>query len=347
MGMLEHSYDPNELGLLEEHEFNCKTAVISARSAEMVKAAQAEAIMTLESSGSEISFTNEGYSFDVNYTANHSHCSLEILLLETGDDHPTPNHIAIMYNKLNGDSYTFQRFYRESVALLAKDLTDLRALNGTHLPTMEVMADNFDRSDLPDAQNVVQTLQQVIQKLEQSAKENTVESMRETTAILVQLASKHPMPVLEFLAQPQLVMAIKELLREKSGSQISGHRDFAVCRNFLRMFNAVISEEVFDVVNKYKVCQNIVGCQLFEIICDAAVWWTQQEGEVLGKAKVISRDIGSFLMNITRDFYGQNGWPASAESKASLKKISGFTVGGYFENFRKTVVSVLGILNKN
>merc|ERR1712096_383434 len=156
-----------------------------------------------------------------------------ITLLETGEDHTSPNNIAILYNKLRGDSYTFQRFYRESVNVLKNELTDLRPLNGRYLPTVDVFVDTFDRSDVPATSQgaIDESIVRILNILKVPKIE--VETLREATATLQTLAQNHTK---EFVASGA---ANKELVMNLTSVFRNHHNDFEVAFNVSRTFNAL------------------------------------------------------------------------------------------------------------
>lgn len=339
--MMEESYDGTELGFLEPDEFEKSTAVISTRSADDVLNAVQNTLAILQSKGLEVVYENEGYAFDVNFTHDNKTCDLEILLLETGDDHPTPGNIAILYNKLNGNGFSFQRFYRESVASLANDLSlELRALNGGHLPTMEVMADEFTSSDVDSSKHVAESMNLSYQALIALGGRSVVEPLRETTATLLSIAAQYPQQVLEFCAgEKRFVMNMTLLMK-------THHNDQEVSRNLLRFFNEIIKEELLYSASGphvYEICKQVIESHFFEYGLKAGSYWMTQKGEKTGLAKLICNDVATFVDCLAKCYFSQ-GVSASKGARVLFNYILS-QKGSDFEGFRSKMSSLLPRLN--
>jgi len=328
--------DDGSIQLLEEHEFGCKTAVITSRSADDAVQAVLASTLQLEGSGREITYEHEGYSVQVNFTEGSNYSIVEISLLETGDDHPTsPDHIAILYNKLRGDSYTFQRFYRESVNKLKNDLADLKPLNGKYLPSVDVMVDNFDRSDVPKAKEstISQAIESVLLFLKPAQKE--IENLRQATATIQTLSQTQPMEVIAAGAKNKgLTMNLASVFREN-------HNDFDVAFNISRTFNALVDKDQFY-DGKFELLRQIHDARLFDCVAESAVWWTAQEGESKAFAKQLESSFVVFLNNIFEGYYGQ-GNRVTQNARSALLKLAGQTKTE-FTRLQKTAEQIKNVL---
>lgn len=335
--MMEESYDGEELCLLEPDEFNKSTAVISTQEAEVVRGKVQSALAIMQSSGREVVYENEGYAFDVNFTHENKSCELEILLLETPDEHPTPGAIAILYNKLNGNGFTFQRFYRESVATTAKEGLVLRALNGGHLPTMQVMTDEFQSSN--SSKHVDESMKLTLEAIVKIIRKGSfAEPLREVTATLLSMAAQYPEQVLEFcVKEPRLVMNLQKLMRTHFSEAV-------VSKNIFRFFSAIIKQQ-YNMFNVYQVCKQIQTTRLFAFAVKGSLYWALQKNEKLQTAKLICADAAKFIAGMTECFFSQ-GEKASAPVKMLIKKVvSSIKAGGEFGEFRMTMSSLLPRLN--
>lgn len=209
-----------------------------------------------------------------------------------------------------------------------------------HLPTMEVMADNFDYSDAPSAGKhtdaAIKACTGALEKLRSDRDLNEgVEVLRETTASLRDLAAKFPSETTKAVADRsniKLFIEFRNLVSNAKG-------DSEVVRNVTRFFNALIKDDNYDFDNKATVCKMTVGSNLFQLIAEAGSFWVQQKGEKISTAKLVTSEIGTFITNLTRDYFCQGGaCPPGAQTP--LKEIVS-NAGSEFESFAKTCSWVL------
>lgn len=334
--MEEECYDAKVLDIMEPHEYDCKTGVVSSRSANEVREGL-HASLHMLGSDYEVSFQSEGYYFtvNVNQVGRSGYLQVDVSLLATGEEFRCPNQIAVIYNKLRGDGHMFQRFYRKSVAALNHELkNNLRALDGNYLPSEKVLEDEFDTSGLEPTsdEQVLETCSGILARLKSVQKAQAVGSVKQLLESLNQIGEKHQAVLRKFAAKEPAFPVNLKLLLEK-------YRDnFGVVYNISCVLSSLLNSGWDDIQDKAALAMRVEGCQTFSILARIASEWTNATGEATNEAGVVTSEIGNVLASINQWYYDQRGVQISAKAKSSLKEI--LAAKGDFERLKQKVRSI-------
>lgn len=295
---------------LDQHEFGCKTSVVSSYNPKEVQLALRNALALLESGNKEITHESEGWQMRVEYIYNHSSAGININLLENDD-----GHVVILFNRARGSSTVFQRFYREFLEQLQfAGLGDLRQLHGEGMPMVQTLDGQFDRSGLEvNPVHVKEALAANLRLL--ASVQDYVEPIREITAALLQLVSAHPQIALEFAATNKDAMSNLPMTLSNQMKMFRGDHD--IMQNCSRTFS-ILMEHGSNVEHKTRLRQLLYPTSIFDSMAHN-IAERVQERAVCSNVMVCNQ-LCKFLHHLA-PYYSQHKRVPSVEALTALHTV--------------------------